>query len=123
MPFGASFDKSTILISIMCSSRIATLACLARLGPKINSPVHCVFVYACELISGEPQVRKSSNVLGNLFRAARSDERGSDSRITQDPCDGHLRQALSANPRDGIERSDVAKIILGEKLPIKRRSA
>ena len=41
-------------------------------------------------IGGEPQVRKGPDVLGNLFRAACPYERGSDSRVTQDPGDCHL---------------------------------
>lgn len=55
---------------------------------------------------GEDEVREGGEVIFELGNFARADEGGGDARVTQDPGEGHLRQALAAGLGEDVKLLD-----------------
>ncbi len=55
---------------------------------------------------GEREVCEGGEVVFELDDFARADEGGGDARVTQDPSEGHLREALATGLGDGVEPLD-----------------
>ena len=71
-------------------------------------------VYCGQLLRREVQVLHRLGQLNNLGRFARADQGRGDPFIPQYPGHGHLRQALAATLRNGIERAYMLQVLLAQ---------
>jgi hypothetical protein len=85
-------------------------------APQIDADVDRVAVNVGELIRGEIEVVEGGDVLLELRDAAGPDQRGSDSRVTQSPGDGHLGEGLASSKGDLVERSDEGEVVVVDRV-------
>src|SRR6266508_6149640 len=93
---------------------------LARGRPQVDAAVDGVPVDLFDLVAGEGQVRERPDVLLELLDAARTDERGGDTRVAERPGERELRERLAPPLGNRVERTHAVEVLLGEHLPVQR---
>src|SRR5580658_4892575 len=93
---------------------VRPLTHLARTGPQIDPGLDRLCVYGCELEVGKRRGRGGGKVLFKLPDAARSNQRRSHPRITQNPGNGKLRERLPAGDRQLIQFAHVSEVGLSQ---------